>query len=72
VEEVTRRFVVVAEPLMVRPLDVVPPPIVEEAFDWKPFNIPKEVRDDAVTPEARVLPVRFAAGTEPENAPDIV
>ena len=72
VEEVTRRFVVVALPLMVRPLDVVPPPMVEEAFDWNPFNMPREVREDAVTPEARVEPVRLAAGTVPENAPDIV
>jgi hypothetical protein len=32
VEEVTRRLVVVAEPLMVKPPDVVPSPMVDEAF----------------------------------------
>ena len=56
---------------MVKPEPCVPPPIVEEAFDWKPVKIPSEVREEAVTPEARVPPVKLAAGTVPENAPEI-
>ena len=70
VEAVTIRLVVVAWPKMVRPDDVVPPPIVEEAFDWKPVKTPREVSEEPVTPEARVEPVRLAAGTVPENAPE--
>ena len=57
---------------MVRPDEVVPPPIVEEALDWKPASIPREVREEAVTPDARVAPVRLAAATVPEKEPDEV
>ena len=69
VEEVTRRLVVVALPLMVNPDDVVPPPMVEDAVDWKPERIPKEVREEVTTFEARVVPVSDPAGAEPEILP---
>jgi hypothetical protein len=72
VEDVTRRFVDVAPPLMVRPPPSVPAPIVEEADDWKPERMPSEVRDEETTFEANVVPVRFAAGTVPANAPEMV
>src|SRR5579872_1231041 len=70
VEALTMRLVVVAWPKMVKPEEVVPPPIVEEAFDWKPVSIPREVREDPVTLEARVAPVRLAAGTVPVKEPE--
>jgi hypothetical protein len=38
--------------------------ITPEAGVPKAGAVPNDVSDDAVTPEARVVPVRFAAGTE--------
>src|SRR5206468_699376 len=71
-EDVTKRFVVVACPNTVSPPPCVPFPIVDEALDWKPVSTPREVSEEAVTPEASVLPVRLAAATVPEKEPEEV
>jgi hypothetical protein len=69
VDAVTRRLVVVAPPLMVRPEPRVPPPIVEEAEDWKPERIPSEVREELTTLAAKVVPVSDPAGADPVMLP---
>jgi hypothetical protein len=69
VEEVSKRFVVVAPPYMVRPPPSVPLPMVEDAIDWNPFKRPRDVSDDERTFDARVVPVRLPAGAEPEMFP---
>src|ERR1019366_6635164 len=43
VDDVTKRLVVVAPPLIVSPDPSVPPPMVEEADDWKPKSTPRDV-----------------------------
>ena len=63
---------VVAPPLITRPPVAVPLPIVEEADDWKPFNMPREVRDEFTTPAASVAPEREPAGADPEKLPAMV
>src|ERR1019366_844769 len=69
VDDVTKRLVVVAPPLIVSPDPSVPPPMVEEADDWKPKSTPRDVREELTTLEARVVPVRFPAGAEPVMLP---
>ena len=65
-------MVVVAEPFTVSPPPIVPLPMVDDAVDSNPERMPREVSDEARTFEARVAPVRLAAGTVPVNAPDMV
>src|ERR1019366_4264897 len=55
--------------LIVSPDPSVPPPMVEEADDWKPKSTPRDVREELTTLEARVVPVRFPAGAEPVMLP---
>lgn len=62
-------MVEVAPPNMVRPPPVVPLPMVEEADDWKPFNIPTDVREEFTTFAASVVPVSNPAGAEPVMFP---
>jgi len=69
VEARTMRLVVVAPPKMVSPPLSVPLPMVEEALDWKPVRIPRDVRDELTTLEARVVPVSDPAGAEPVMLP---
>jgi hypothetical protein len=69
VDEVTKRFVVVAPPAMVNPPPSVPFPMVDDASTWRFERRPTEVSDDARTFEARVAPVSDPAGADPVIEP---